>query len=171
VADPDCSVRVTNHRRVRCDECIAKDPSQTPKVRGRRGAAIAARKRVLAEWERSNPGTVYDRGTFRRDILQGLATVPLAEIARAAGCSKAYASDIRRGKWTPHVSTWPALAELVNLDSCDHSHQSQHIRGGCLVARLTPSDARQPRSEVHAQAEPKRNRKQPAAVTAESPAS
>ena len=29
----------------------------------------------------------------------------LFEIAEAAGCSKAYASDIRRGKWTPHVST------------------------------------------------------------------
>ncbi len=39
----------------------------------------------------------------------------LSEIAEAAGCSKAYASDIRRGKWTPHVSTWPALEELVGV--------------------------------------------------------
>ena len=37
----------------------------------------------------------------------------LPEIAEAAGCCKASASDIRRGKWTPHVSTWGALAELV----------------------------------------------------------
>ena len=38
--------------------------------------------------------------------------MPLSEIAGAAGCSKASASDIRRGKWTPHVSTWQALARL-----------------------------------------------------------
>jgi transcriptional regulator with XRE-family HTH domain len=41
--------------------------------------------------------------------------VKLSEIAEAAGCSKAYASDIRRGKWTPHVSTWAALEQLVGV--------------------------------------------------------
>jgi hypothetical protein len=39
-----------------------------------------------------------------------IRTVPLAEIMEAAGCSKASASDYRRGKRTPHVSTWAALA-------------------------------------------------------------
>jgi transcriptional regulator with XRE-family HTH domain len=58
---------------------------------------------------------VYDPELFRREILPRLAGVKLSEIAEAAGCSKAYASDIRRGKWTPHVSTWPALAELVGI--------------------------------------------------------
>ncbi len=38
------------------------------------------------------------------------------EIAEAAGCSKASESDIRRGKWTPHVSTWAALGELVGVE-------------------------------------------------------
>ena len=28
---------------------------------------------------------------------------------------KASASDIRRGKWTPHVSTWAALGQLVGV--------------------------------------------------------
>ena len=55
------------------------------------------------------PGAVYDPELFRREILPRLALVKLSEIAEAAGCSKAYASDIRRGKWTPHVSTWAAL--------------------------------------------------------------
>jgi hypothetical protein len=32
----------------------------------------------------------------------------------AAGCSKASASDIRRGKQTPHVSTWGMLGTLVD---------------------------------------------------------
>jgi transcriptional regulator with XRE-family HTH domain len=58
---------------------------------------------------------LYDPGLFRRPILPRLAPVKLIEIAEAAGCSKASASDIRRGKWTPHVSTLGALAELVEI--------------------------------------------------------
>jgi len=112
---PDCGGAVTNPRHVRCDACIAADPAQAPEIRGRRGAAIAARKRALSEWDKANPDVVYDPELFRREILPRLAGVKLSEIAEAAGCSKAYASDIRRGKWTPHVSTWPALAELVGI--------------------------------------------------------
>jgi CRISPR-associated endonuclease Cas1 len=111
---PDCGGAVTNPRHVRCDTCIAADPAQAPEIRGRRGAAIAARKRALSEWDRANPGTVFDPELFRREISPGLAGVKLSEIAEAAGCSKAYASDIRRGKWTPHVSTWAALAALAD---------------------------------------------------------
>jgi hypothetical protein len=55
---------------------------------------------------------VHDPELFRREILPRLAQVKLSEIAEAAGCSKASASDIRRGKWTPHVSTWVALTQL-----------------------------------------------------------
>src|ERR1039458_6609566 len=112
---PDCGGAVTNPRHVRCDACIAADPAQAPEIRGRRGAAIAARKRALSEWHKANPDAVYDPELFRREILPRLAPVKLAEIAEAAGCSKAYASDIRRGKWTPHVSTWGALGELVHV--------------------------------------------------------
>ncbi|MFZ2056527.1 MAG: hypothetical protein WAV54_03860 [Acidimicrobiales bacterium] len=89
--------------------CIAADPAQAPEVRGRRGGAIAARKRALRAWEQANPNTSYDPECFRRDILPQLKTVKLSEIAEAARCSKASASDIRREKWTPHVSTWVAL--------------------------------------------------------------
>jgi hypothetical protein len=69
----------------------------------------------LSEWDKANPGTVHDPELSRREILPKLANVKLSEITEAAGCSKAYASDIRRGKWTPHVSTWRALAELTSL--------------------------------------------------------
>ena len=64
-----------------------------------RSCLIAARKRALSEWDRSNPGVVYDPELFRREILPSLASVTLSEVAEAAGCSKASASDIRRGKW------------------------------------------------------------------------
>ena len=113
---PDCGGAVTNPRHVRCDACIAADPAQAPEIRGRRGAAIAARKRAFAEWDKANPDVSYDPELFRRENLPRLALVKLSEIAEAAGCSKAYASDIRRGKWVPHVSTWPALVALVDFD-------------------------------------------------------
>ncbi len=74
-----------------------------------------ARKRALSEWDKANPDAVYDPELFRREILPRLGSVPLAEIVAAAGCSKASASDIRRGKWTPHVSTWGALGVLVGM--------------------------------------------------------
>jgi len=109
---PDCGGAVTNPRHVRCEACIDADPASTPEIRGRRGAAIAARKRALSEWDKANPGVVYDPELFRREILPRLQTVKLSDIAEAAGCCKASASDIRRGKWAPHVSTWATLAGL-----------------------------------------------------------
>jgi len=124
---PDCGGAVTNPRHVRCDACIAADPVQAAEICGRRGAAIAARKRALAEWDKANPDTVYDPDLFRRDILPKLAGVKLTEIAEEAGCSKAYASDIRRGRWTPHVSTWGALGRLVSLEILDSAKPSADI--------------------------------------------
>jgi hypothetical protein len=53
------------------------------------------------------------RELFRRDILPRLATVKLSEIVKATGLSKSSASEVRAGKWTPHTSTWSALAALV----------------------------------------------------------
>lgn len=110
---PDCGAPVSNHRHVRCDACIASDPRQTPEIRRHRGAAIAARKRALREWDTANPGVSYDSELFKREILPGLAKVKLAEIMSAAGISKSYASQVRSGECTPHVSTWKALKDLV----------------------------------------------------------
>jgi len=98
---------VTNPRHVRCEACIDADPAQAPEIRGRRGAAIAARKRALSEWDKANPDAVYDPELFRREILpEACHREALRDRRKRPGCSKAYASDIRRGKWTPHVSTW-----------------------------------------------------------------
>jgi hypothetical protein len=112
---PDCGGAVTNPRHVCCAACIAADPAQAPEVRGRRGAAIAARRRALTEWEQANAGVTYDPELFRRQILPRLATVKLSEIVEATGMSKASASDVRRGKWTPHVSTWGTLAKVAGF--------------------------------------------------------
>ncbi len=112
---PDCGGEVSERHRVRCDACVAADPRQTAEIRSTRAAAISARKRALAEWEKANPGVRYDSELFRREILPRLAKVKLAEIMEATGCSKASASDYRRGKRTPHVSSWKALADLVGI--------------------------------------------------------
>ena len=69
--------------------------------------------RSLAEWEQANPGTVHDPEWFRRDVLPRLASVKLSEIVEVTGLLEGVASDIRRGKWTPHVSTWPALVGVL----------------------------------------------------------
>jgi hypothetical protein len=75
------------------------------------------RTQALTEWSKANPGAVYDPELFRREILPRLGNVPLSEIIVAAGCSKASASDIRRGKRTPHVTTWVVLGALVGLNA------------------------------------------------------
>jgi hypothetical protein len=113
---PDCGGAVTNPRHVRCDACIAADPGQTPEVRAHRGRAIAARKRALSEWSEAHGDEPYDPEMFRRDILPNLHGVKLSAIVEATGLSKGYASTVRSGKWTPHVSTWRAFAELVSVD-------------------------------------------------------
>jgi predicted transcriptional regulator len=51
----------------------------------------------------------------QRDTLSRLGTVKLSEIAAATGLSKSYASQVRAGKFTPHVSTWRAFDELVGV--------------------------------------------------------
>ena len=68
-------------------------------------------------WFDANAGTVYDPEMFRREILPRLGSVKLSDIAAAAGCSKASASDIRREKWTPQVSMWRALARIAGMAS------------------------------------------------------
>jgi CRISPR-associated endonuclease Cas1 len=113
---PDCGSPVTNPRHVRCDACIDADPRQTKELRGRRGAAIAARKKTIREWDEANPEAPYEPEYFRREVLPGLANVKLADIMEAAGISKSFASEVRRGIYEPHVSTWGALRK-VSIDS------------------------------------------------------
>lgn len=104
---------MSDPRRVRCDECIAADPRQTLEIRERRRAAISSRKRALREWDEAHPGAAYDPAYFHREVLPRLKPIKLAQIMEAAGVSKGFALDIRRGRYSPHVSTWPALAKLV----------------------------------------------------------
>ena len=114
---PECGGPVSGSRRVRCQSCTDADPRHTEELRGKRGAAIAARKKAIREWDEANPGVTYDPEYFRREILPGLAQVKLKGIMEAAGISKGFASVVRRGIYEPHVSTWGALKNLSNQAS------------------------------------------------------
>lgn len=116
---PDCGGPVRNPRHVRCESCITADPRQTPALRKSRGQAIAARKRAQQEWEEANPGVLYDPDYFRRRVLPGLKGVNLADIMEAAEISKGYASQVRAGKFTPHVSTWTKLLGIAANPTVD----------------------------------------------------
>jgi hypothetical protein len=61
-------------------------------------------------------GVDVDPATYRERIWPKLGAVKLTDIMEATGYSKGYCSTIRAGKWTPDLSTWPALARLVGLD-------------------------------------------------------
>ena len=113
---PSCGGAVANPRHIRCEECNSTDPRQAPAVRASRGRAISARKRALREHADAGLPEHCDRDWYRREVLPLLTGHRLAEIMAAAGCSKGYASTIRKGTYVPHVATWPALAKLVGVE-------------------------------------------------------
>jgi hypothetical protein len=96
--------------------CNGKDPRQAPAVRASRGRAIAARKQALRDQTAAGLPEHCDRDWYQEEILPQLTNHKLAEIMTAVGCSKGYASTIRKGTYVPHVSTWPALATLVGVE-------------------------------------------------------
>lgn len=111
----DCGAPIRDHRHVRCEACMAADPRQSLELRGRRGRAIATRKRQLRAREEVGLPAWADRDWYRREIWPRLASHKLIEIMDAAECSKGFTSDIRRGRYVPHPSTWPDLAALAKL--------------------------------------------------------
>jgi hypothetical protein len=73
--------------------------------------------------------------------------VKLAEIVEVSRYSKGYASYIRSGKWTPHVSTWPALARLVGLDLAELASTPDTRPERVSVAKRAPRNGPAPRPE------------------------
>lgn len=109
---PQCGGPVSSGKHVRCQACIDADPRQTTAVRGRRGNAIAARKRAQRAWEEGGGNGDFDPNAWDR-IAVGLKTVKLSDIMRVTGVSKSFASTVRSGKYRPHPSHWAALGVLA----------------------------------------------------------
>ncbi len=67
------------------------------------------------QWEQLEERVVRDDPEyFRLDILPALSKVKLIDIMTAVGFSKSFASQVRRGEYLPHVSTWSALERLAS---------------------------------------------------------
>jgi len=105
---PDCGAQVTNPQRIRCDACVAADPTNSVEIRGRRGKAIAARRAQAAAWEAAGGAGTFDPTDWAR-IQPQLVAVKLADIVAATGFSKSFASVVRAGKSRPHPSHWPSV--------------------------------------------------------------
>lgn len=63
---------------------------------------------------------------------------------RGDGLSKSYASQVRAGKFTSHVSTWPVLAALAGVEVQALSHLPSTITGAGFGLRSAIAAARQP---------------------------
>lgn len=107
----DCGAPVATRRSVLCPACQDR-AGYTPTMLKNRALAISARKRALKEREVVF-GTDVDPAFYRQHIWPRLEGVKLAAMVEATGYSTAHCSALRAGKWTPNVSTWPALARLV----------------------------------------------------------
>jgi CRISPR-associated protein Cas1 len=116
----DCGGPLARSRHLRCAACLESTPGQAREVRRRRGQAIAVARSAQEAWRTEHPDAVIDRADFLATITPRLVDIPLRQIMDAAGVTKASASDYRRGKHVPHPSYWPALAELVGVESASY---------------------------------------------------
>ena len=66
---------------------------------------------------------------WRERIWPRLGAVKLSAMVEASGHSKGHCSVIRAGRFTPHVSTWPAFAKLVGVEVLEGTS----VRAGALA--------------------------------------
>jgi len=91
-----------------------RDPISRREAKSRLGQANTRRREEAAAWDAEHDRA--DPEIFRREILPGLADVPLGALMRATGLSKRYVWLIRRGGYVPHPRRWEALRGLAALE-------------------------------------------------------
>ncbi len=89
-----------------------KDPMSKPESKKRLGQANVRRREEAVAWDAEHERP--DPEIFRREILPGLAEVPLGALMRATGLSKRYVWLVRRGGYVPHPRHWEALRGLTS---------------------------------------------------------
>jgi hypothetical protein len=87
-----------------------RDPAHGGRAAQIRGAKNAAHRHANHAWTGERP----DPDTFTRELLPGLLSIPVPELAAATGLSEVYCSLIRLGKKTPHPRHWEALRHQGN---------------------------------------------------------
>jgi len=86
------------------------DPAHGGAAAKARGASNAAHQRAVATFVDDGSLETID---FARDVVPGLAALPLRTIAEATGLSQAYCSKMRAGRCVPHRRHWQVLIELI----------------------------------------------------------
>ncbi|MDQ3692168.1 MAG: hypothetical protein M3464_00875 [Chloroflexota bacterium] len=94
-----------------------RDPTHGGEAKRKRGEKSAMRRAEERAWDREHGNTPADPETFTRDILPGLAAVPLRAMVEATGLGKSFCSLIRSGRSVPHRRHWPALQALATGES------------------------------------------------------
>jgi hypothetical protein len=132
-----CGVVLPNTTRTYCEDCLpdrreevlaafsssgpdalanmreeGRDPMARLEARRRLGKANTRRRDEAAAWDAENERP--DPEIFRREILPGLADIPIPTLVRATGLSKRYVWLIRRGGYVPHPRHWEALQKIAN---------------------------------------------------------
>lgn len=103
---------------MRCDDCIASDPRQTPTLRKSRARAISARRQAEAGWSaKHQTGLLIDPTWARETLCPALVKVPISRVVATTGVAKSTVSGWRNGRTVPHPMHWPALAELVGMEA------------------------------------------------------
>lgn len=131
-----CGLRLREHGRRYCDECLPEqraesiatfstagpaalaarrtagdDPAHTADANRKRGERNANHWAEVERWEQAHQGPT-DGQTFTRDVLPRLQGVPLSALTQATGLSLRYCSLIRRGACVPHPRHWETLQKL-----------------------------------------------------------
>lgn len=110
---PSCGGEVAESHHVRCPACQARDPRQTPEIRGRRGRAIAGARAREQAWSAAGGAGALDPALWP-EIQPKLASLPLSEIVAACQVAKSTASSWRAGHTQAHPGHWPALQALTS---------------------------------------------------------
>jgi len=87
---------------------IGFQPTLDPAARRRIGTHAGESLAAARDWQRSNPWPA-DLSAFEREILPGLAGVPLAVLTAATGMSVGYCRRVKAGGVRPHPMWWEAM--------------------------------------------------------------
>jgi hypothetical protein len=89
-----------------------RDPATSPEAIATLRASQVATLALDAAWDREHPEPP-DRGAYGREILPGLAGIPLKQLTDVTGLSANGCSKISRGLVVPHPRHWEALTGMA----------------------------------------------------------
>jgi CRISPR-associated endonuclease Cas1 len=94
---------------------VGRLAAQSPHVLARQAEKQRQHSAAAKAWNPSKQPEWLTEEVYREKVQPRLAGVPVGVIASALDVSQPYATDLRKGKYTPHPRHWHTLARLVRL--------------------------------------------------------